>query len=94
MDTSHDLLKTLRTDFGAMARIPVPELSPNLAYGAAVMPQAAVAGAAMAAPGISAYHGPLFTVQNMTVRSDDDIQKISRLLQRDIQAGIRARGGR
>ena len=50
------------------------------------------AAANPAAPTV--YHGPLFTVQNMTVRSDADIENISRQLHRNIQAGVRARGGR
>ena len=60
----------------------------------AIMPQAGAASPAMAAAGLAAYHSPLFTVQNMTVRSDADIQAVSRQLHRHIQAGTRARGGR
>ena len=48
--------------------------------------------AVAAAPTV--YHGPLFTVQNMIVRSNDDIENISRQLHRNIQAGVKARGGR
>ena len=44
------------------------------------------------APSPAAYQGPLVTVQNMTVRSDADIEAISRQLHRHIQAGVGARG--
>ena len=75
----------IQSEYAKLERLQLPALA-----GA----QAGAAGAAMAGAGISAYHGPLVIVQNMTVRTEEDIQKISRLLQRDIQAGIRARGGR
>lgn len=38
--------------------------------------------------------GPLFIVQSMAVRSDEDIEAVSRQLFRHIQAATRARGGR
>ncbi len=38
--------------------------------------------------------GPLVSIQNMTVRSEEDIEKISRQLHRHIQTQTRARGGR
>ena len=40
------------------------------------------------------HQGPLFTVQNMVVRNEADIDAISRSLHRQIQAATRARGGR
>ena len=57
-----------------------------------------VSGGAIAPAGpaasLSNYHGPLFTVQNMSIRSEADIENISRQLHRHIQAGMRAKGGR
>ena len=58
----------------------------------AMIPQAAVASAATHMMAGTTYHGPLFTVQNMTVRSDADIENISRQLYRHIQSGAMARG--
>jgi len=49
---------------------------------------------APAAAELSNYHGPLVTVQNMSIRRDADIEVLSRQLYRHIQAGTRARGGR
>ena len=59
--------------------------------------QPALAGAgapigAAAGAGQTIYNGPLVVVQNMTVRSDADIEAISRQLHRHIQAGVGARG--
>ena len=66
--------------------------------------QPAMAGAGMAGVGMPAgsaagigsttYTGPLIHIENMTVRSDADIENISRQLHRQIQASTRARGGR
>ncbi len=50
------------------------------------------AGAALGAG--ATYTGPLIQIQNMTVRSDADIENISRQLHRHIQTQTRARGGR
>lgn len=49
---------------------------------------------ASATQAAAAHQGPLFTVQGMTVRSDNDIDTISRQLYRHIQTGMRARGGK
>ncbi|MBT9134435.1 MAG: hypothetical protein DDT38_01169 [Firmicutes bacterium] len=55
----------------------------------------AVGAAAGAALGAGAtYSGPLIHIQNMTVRSDADIENISRQLYRHIQTQTRAQGGR
>ncbi|MBT9156797.1 MAG: hypothetical protein DDT37_01787 [Firmicutes bacterium] len=51
-----------------------------------------VAGAALGAG--ATYNGPLIQIQNMTVRSEADIENISRQLHRHIQTQTRARGGR
>ncbi|MBT9154923.1 MAG: hypothetical protein DDT39_01609 [Firmicutes bacterium] len=59
------------------------------------MAGAGIAGAAGAALDNGAtYTGPLIQIQNMTVRSDADIENISRQLHRHIQTQTRARGGR
>ena len=47
---------------------------------------------AAAGAGQTIYNGPLVVVQNMTVRSDADIEAISRQLYRHIQSGARAKG--
>ena len=72
-----------------------------LARATAAMGRSAVGGtegaftpAVAAAAGSAAYTGPLFTIQSMTVRSDADIDHLSRQLHRHIQAGMRAKGGR
>ncbi len=58
-------------------------------------PQLAMAGASPTGAGtIMNITGPLVVVQNMVVRSDEDIENVSRQLHRHIQAGTRARGGR
>lgn len=58
-------------------------------------PQLAMAGASPTGAGtIMNITGPLVVVQNMVVRSDADIENVSRQLHRHIQAGSRARGGR
>ena len=62
-----------------------------------MQPAMAGAGSATAATvGVvpSLYNGPLIHIENMTVRSDEDIENISRQLHRQIQASTRARGGR
>ena len=51
-----------------------------------------IVGSAPAAAGPTVYQGPLFTVQNMSVRSEADIESISRQLYRHIQSGARAKG--
>ncbi|MBT9143182.1 MAG: hypothetical protein DDT29_01581 [Dehalococcoidia bacterium] len=62
--------------------------------------QPAIAGAGMAGDAGTAfgagvtYDGPLIHIQNMTVRSDADIENISRQLYRHIQTQTRAQGGR
>ncbi len=38
--------------------------------------------------------GPLVNIQTMTVRSENDIRRVSQQLQRHIQTQTRARGGR
>ena len=81
-------VKVIQSEYAKLERLQIPAVG-------AVMPQGATSPAmTMAAAGPTAYHGPLFTVQNMTVRSDADIEAISRQLHRNIQAGVKARGGR
>ncbi|MBT9156684.1 MAG: hypothetical protein DDT37_01672 [Firmicutes bacterium] len=56
---------------------------------------AGIAGAAGAALGAGViYNGPLIQIQSMTVRSEADIENISRQLYRHIQTQTRGRGGR
>jgi hypothetical protein len=68
--------------------------------GAGLIPQPAALAGAGAPIGVAAgagptiYNGPLVVIQNMAVRSDADIEAISRQLHRHIQASTRARGGR
>jgi len=72
-------VKEIEAEYGKLENLQLPSV--------AAMPQAVPA-----VTGATSYHGPLFTVQNMTVRSDDDIKKISQLLYQDIKAETRARG--
>lgn len=74
-------VRTIQDEYGKLENLQLPSV--------AAMPQAVPA-----VTGATSYHGPLITIQNMAVRSDDDIKKISQLLYQDIQAGTRARGGR
>jgi len=83
-------VRAIQSEYAKLEQLQLPAVSAMTPTRGA----AGVAAPAMATAGIASYHGPLFTVQNMTVRSDADIENVSRQLHRHIQAGIRARGGR
>lgn len=88
-ERSHRLPEEMAGDFQKLQRLKMPEFA---------APQVAMAGAmpaeATAATNAMNITGPLVVVQNMVVRSAEDIENISRQLHRHIQAGVRARGGR
>jgi len=79
-------VRAIQAEYGKLEQLQLP------AVGAMMQRPGAGAAAVTAEPAV--YQGPLFTVQNMTVRSDADIDNISRQLHKHIQAGVRARGGR
>lgn len=71
----------IQAEYGKLERLQLPAVAAP-----AGTPSPAIAAAA-------GYHGPLIVVQNMVVRSEADIEAVSRQLYRHIQAGTRARGG-
>jgi phage-related minor tail protein len=71
----------IQAEYGKLERLQLP----------AVAAPAGTPSPALAAT--AGYHGPLIVVQNMVVRSEADIEAVSRQLYRHIQAGTRARGG-
>ena len=83
-------VRVIQEEYSKLEQLDLPRVS-------TMAPQTAGAGAganAITVPGIAEYHGPLINVQNMNVRSEADIENISRQLYRHIQTGIRAKGGR
>lgn len=81
-------VRVIQEEYATLERLQLPKLA------ATVTPQAVVSGGAnmATAAGHSVYDGPLFTIQNMTVRNEADIDVISRQLHRHIQSATRARG--
>ena len=86
-------IKVIQDEYGKLedlqVRMPVIGAGAQPAFAGAGAPIEAAAGA-----GPTIYNGPLVMIQNMTVRSDADIEAISRQLHRSIQASTRARGGK
>ncbi|MDP3059044.1 MAG: hypothetical protein Q8N36_06265 [bacterium] len=85
-------IKVIQDEYGKLedlqVRLPVVGGAQPLMAGAGM-----VAGQTASA-GPSSYNGPLVNIENLSVRSDADIENISRQLHRHIQAGSRARGGK
>lgn len=95
IESSGETLDKLKKDFSALSRLKVePQISPGISP----VPALAVATAPVPAPGLgqSFYdqriNGPLVVVENMTVRSEEDIETLSRKLYRYIEAANRGRG--
>jgi len=84
-------VKAIQTEYGKLEDLQVR----MPAVGVGLTPTPAVAGTGVFADGApAAFNGPLVMVQNMSVRSDADIEAVSRQLHRHIQASTKARGGR
>ncbi len=95
IESSGETLDKLKKDFSALSRLKVePQISPGISP----VPALAVATAPVPSPGLgqSFYdqriNGPLVVVENMTVRSEEDIETLSRKLYRYIEAANRGRG--
>lgn len=95
IESSGETLDKLKKDFSALSRLKVePQISPGISP----VPALAVATAPVPTPGLgqSFYdqriNGPLVVVENMTVRSEEDIETLSRKLYRYIEAANRGRG--
>ncbi|MBT9156637.1 MAG: hypothetical protein DDT37_01625 [Firmicutes bacterium] len=85
----------IQQEYARLESLRLPTLGPVASMQAARGMQPALAGAgATLGTGMTTYHGPLIHIQTMTVRSDADIENISRQLYRHIQTQTRAQGGR
>ena len=87
-------VRAIQSEYSKLEQLQLPSLAAVQGSAPAAYPFAAAGGSPAVATAPAAAQGPLFTVQGMTVRSDNDIDTISRQLYRHIQTGMRARGGR
>ncbi|MBS3985611.1 MAG: hypothetical protein KGZ66_08385 [Selenomonadales bacterium] len=85
-------VKVIQDEYGKLEDLQIR--APSIGGAQPVMAGAAMAAGAATGAGPSIYNAPLVNVQNMTVRSDTDIDAISRQLHRHIQTNTRARGGK
>lgn len=92
---SYEMRDEISSNFDNLSNIGFPDFPKSGGGGMlSFLREPGTAGAGAYDAGQIIYNGPLVAVENMTVRSERDIEDISRQLHRHIQASARARGGK